>query len=80
MAISFSFVGFVDFQTSQRLMPIKRYKTVQTGPNTFEGGFQEGLFRLLNQGFIRALESTLLMIPVNSQIAIAMINFHMLNF
>lgn len=80
IATSFLFVDAFDFQTNHKLIPINKYNAVQTGPKIYEGGFHEGLIRLLNHGFINGPESRLLMIPVASQIAIEMINFHILNF
>ena len=80
IATSFLFVDAFDLQTNHKLIPINKYNAVHTGPKIYEGGFHDGLIRLVNHGVINGPESRLLMIPVDSQIAIEIINFHIFDF
>lgn len=57
------------FHTSHRAIPINRYSTVHTGPNTAGGGNHDGLARFSNQEVWKDPASKALKIPVASQMA-----------
>jgi len=56
-------------------MPIRRYKAVQTGAKSHEGGFQDGFIKLSNQVLLDAFPINPLIIPAASQTNMAINNF-----
>lgn len=75
--IAFDLLVFVKsvFQTSQIPIAIKRYKIVHTGAKRKPGGFQIGLFMVVNQVLISFEVIEPLIIPIPSQTQIETINF-----
>ena len=56
---------------------MSKYSSIQTGAKRKAGGFHDGLMSELNHKFVPVLAINPLIIPVLSQIRIAMINFQM---
>ena len=69
------FESLVDFQINQREIPIRKYKLVQTGAKSDDGGFHNGFFKELNQELLEAFPIKPLTIPVASQSKMAITNF-----
>ncbi len=75
MAIFFCCSGAVLFQIIHKEIPISKYRNVHTGPNTFEGGFHSGFTNESNQEPRPEFDRKALMIPVASQMRMAMASF-----
>jgi len=68
------FESLLDFQINQREIPIRKYKLVQTGAKSDDGGFHDGFFKELNHELLEAFPIKPLIIPVASQSNMAIIN------
>lgn len=55
-------------------MPIRKYRTIQTGPKIQAGGLRTGLLSVLYQVGIEEIVKNDPAIPANSETAIAVIN------
>ena len=77
IALVFLGAGVLLFQINHKEIPMSKYSSIQTGAKRNAGGFHDGLMTELNHGFVPVLAINPLIIPVLSQIRIAMINFQM---
>ena len=59
------------FQISANEIPIITYRLVHTGAKSDAGGFHEGFCSSANHGYMEGIDKSELIIPVNSQIRIA---------
>lgn len=73
IAFFFSFESL--FQINHKEIPIKRYRVVQTGPNTHPGGLRKGFCKVAYQTGIAEIVKKEPIIPANSHTTTQIISF-----